>query len=232
VLGLAATAATVTVVITVVWPRSQISLVRILTVTVFIYLIFRPLAMPWSYWLSTLPFTSTEQFWIVRGPGGAIFGLLPSVVCVLLGGRFLFRMSIQEQCGGRLRPCLRDLLHGGGAAVAPSAFFLCGAAATGNGRIAWEPNWAGHGANLFSNLCEELLARGLLLRISRREGGKWFAIVWTSIVFGSMHPFGWFALGIATTAWILAWVILRSGSLWAGDIMHQGLDFVMDSLLH
>jgi hypothetical protein len=47
-----------------------------------------------------------------------------------------------------------------------------------------------------------------------------------------MHPFGWYALGIALTTWIMAWVILRAGSLWAGYVLHQGLDFFIDSLLH
>jgi len=153
-------------------------------------------------------------------------------VAVLLGGRYLFGMTLREQWNGRLRPTLRDLMYGGGAALALFALFLGGMAATGYGRVAWEPNWAGHGANLFSNLYEESLARGLLLQVTRRIGGNLFCIVWTALVFGSMHPFGWYALGIVLTTWILAWVFLRAGSLWAGYILHQGLDFFMDSLLH
>jgi hypothetical protein len=74
--------------------------------------------------------------------------------------------------------------------------------------------------------------RGLLLQVTRRIGGNCFGMLWTALVFGSMHPFGWFALGVALTTWILAWAILRAGSLWAGYILHQGLDFFMDSLLH
>src|SRR5262249_61491406 len=132
-------------------------------------------------------------------------------------------MSVREEWKRRLRPSLRDLIYGVAVSAALSAFFLGGAAATGNGRIAWEPDWAGHGANLFSNLYEELLARGLLLQVTRRVGGNWFGIVWTALVFGSMHPFGWFGLGVALTSWILAWAILRAGSLWAGYILHQGL---------
>jgi membrane protease YdiL (CAAX protease family) len=229
---MAAAAATLALVVAAAWPHRQASLVRVLAVTAFIYLIYRPLAMPWSFWLSTLPFTPTQQFWMFRGPGGAICGLLPSVVAVLLGGRYLFGVSLREQWNGRLRPGLRDLAYGGAAALAVSAFFLGGMAATGYGRVDWEPNWAGHGANLFSNLYEELLARGLLLQVTRRIGGNWFGIVWTGLVFGSMHPFGWYALGIALTTWIFAWVILRAGSLWAGYILHQGLDFFMDSFLH
>jgi membrane protease YdiL (CAAX protease family) len=201
-------------------------------VTAFIYLIFRPLCHPLSYWLDSLHLSKNAAAWVYTGPGGAIFGLLPSVVCVLLGGQYLFGVTIREQWNGRLQPRRRDLWYGGIASVAMSAFFLCGIAATGQGRIAWEPNWAGHGQNLFSNLYEELLARGLLLQVTRRTFGNWFGIFWTAVVFGTMHQFGWFALGVAATTWIFAWVILRSGSLWSGYICHQGLDFFMDSLLH
>jgi membrane protease YdiL (CAAX protease family) len=232
VFALAAAAAILAGTVAILWPRCQASLVRVLAVTAFIYLIFRPLAMPWSFWLTTFPLTPAQQFWLVRGPGGAICGLLPSVVAVLLGGRYLFGMTLREQWSGRLRPTLRDLIYGGTGALTLSALFLGGAAATGNGRVAWEPNWAGHGANLFSNLYEELLARGVLLQVTRRIGGNWFDILWTALVFGSMHSFGWFAFGVALTTWILAWAILRAGSLWAGYILHQGLDFFMDSLLH
>lgn len=213
-------------------PRLQASLVRVLAATAFIYLMFRPLSLPWSAWLATLPLTPDQQYWLFRGPGGAICGLLPSNAAVLLGGRYLFGMSIREQWNGRLTPALRDLIYGGGVALGLSAFFLGGAWASGNGRVAWEPNWAGHGANLFSNLYEEVLARGLLLQVTRRIGGDRFGMFWTALVFGSMHAFGWFALGVFLTTWILAWVILRAGSLCAGYVAHQGIDFLMDSMLH
>ena len=232
VIAMAGGAAVLAAAIALVWPRFRTGLVRVLAATAFVFLIYRPMAMPWSYWLSTLSLSRAEQYWVFRGPGGAIFGLLPSAIVVVLVGHYVFGVSVREQWNGRLRPSIRDLVYGGSAAALLSTVFLIGAAATGNGRVAWEPNWAGHGANLFSNLYEELLARGLLLQVCRRSGGNWFAIFWTAVVFGAMHPFGWFAVGVASTAWIIAWVILRSGSLWAGYFMHQGLDVFMDSLLH
>src|SRR5262249_56141449 len=118
--------------------------------------------------------------------------------------------------------------------VAVGVVGVCGGGGggMGKGRLGWEPNWAGHGANLFSNLYEELLARGLLLQVTRRAVGDRFAILWTALVFGTMHAFGWFALGVALTTWIFAWAILRTGSLWTGYVLHQGLDFFMDSFLH
>ena len=90
----------------------------------------------------------------------------------------------------------------------------------------------GHGVNAFSNLYEEILARGLLLQVARRAGGNAFAMVWTGLIFGSMHGLTWMALGFAIITWIIAWVVLRAGSLWAGWGFHQAIDMIVDSLVH
>jgi membrane protease YdiL (CAAX protease family) len=232
VLAMAGGAATLALAAALAWPGRQRELIRVLAVTAFVYLVFRPVAMPWSQWLMTLGMTPTAQYWLVSGPGGGILGLLPSTIALLLGGRYLFGMSIREQWGGRLTPAVRDLVYGGGIGVLWCAIFLGGLAISGYGRLAWEPNLARDGANLFSNLYEELLARGLLLAVTRKVGGKWFGMLWTSVVFGSMHSFGWFALGIAMTAWVMAWVILKAGSVWAGWVLHQVTDMIMDSWMH
>src|SRR5205807_196951 len=97
VIVLAAIAATSAAAVALIWPRCQTSLLGILAVTAFVYLIFRPLAMPWSFWLMTLPLGSSEQYWLVRGPGGAVCGLLPSAIAVVVGGRYLFGMSVRDQ---------------------------------------------------------------------------------------------------------------------------------------
>src|SRR5262245_64691471 len=88
--AMAAAAAVLAAVAAAAQPRGGAAAVRVLAVTAFVYLIFRPLAMPWSYWLSTLPLTPDQKFWVYRGPGGAICGNLPSAVAVLVGGRYLF----------------------------------------------------------------------------------------------------------------------------------------------
>jgi membrane protease YdiL (CAAX protease family) len=232
VLVFAGAAAAVAVAFALAWPQYQTSLLRILAVTAFVYLASKPLGIPWGAWLSALPLTNDQRYWVVRGPGGGVLGLVPTVAVVLLGGYFLFGMSLREQWNGRLTPAVRDLLYGGGAAVVVSALTLAGAAATGNGRVAWEPNWAQNGVNLFSNLYEEILVRGLLLQVARREGGKLFAIIWTGIVFGTMHQFGIPVAVMAVGGWILAWVVLRAGSLWGGWVMHQGVDVIVDSCMH
>src|SRR5262249_1045181 len=147
--------------------------VRVLAAAAFVYLSWR-LAILWINWLSTLPLSPSQEYWLYKGPGEGAVGILPSAVLVPLGGRFLFGMPLRRQCNGRLAFAWRDLLYGGGVGIALSALALACAALAGAGRLAWEPNWSGHGVNVFSNLYEENLARGLLLQVARRGGGKGF----------------------------------------------------------
>jgi membrane protease YdiL (CAAX protease family) len=212
-------------------PRVQTRLLRVLAVTTLIYLIWR-FGVPWVFWLSWLTLTPDQKYWVYRGPGGGALGQLPSAVTVLLVGRFLYGMSLREQWSGRLVPTLRDLWYGGSVGVGMSALVLGGAALAGAGRVAWEPNWAQNGVNVFSNLYEEVMARSLLLQVVRREAGDRFAMFWTGLVFGTMHGVNWFAVGVALTTWVIAWIVLRSGSLWAGWVFHQTIDVLVDSSLH
>lgn len=57
----------------------------------------------------------------------------------------------------------RDWLHGVPVAIANAALVLGLVAVVGGALVAWEPNWAEDGVNVFSNLHEEVISRGLLL---------------------------------------------------------------------
>jgi membrane protease YdiL (CAAX protease family) len=228
---IAATAALLAAAVAVTWSQCQVRLIRILAVTTFIYVVWR-LAIPWVFWLSKLPLTPEGQYWVYKGPGSGSLGLLPSAIVILVAGRFVFGLSLREQWNGRLSLTLRDLWYGGSVGVAMSLLALICAALAGGGRLAWEPNWAQNGVNLFSNLYEEILVRSLLLQIVRREAGAWVAMFWTGLVFGSMHGLTWLALSFALVTWIIAWVVLKAGSLWAGWVFHQVIDVIVDSTLH
>jgi membrane protease YdiL (CAAX protease family) len=210
---------------------SRDAVVRVLAATAFVYLCWRA-GILWEDWLATLPLSPPLRYWAYDGPGAGAIGALPSALLVLLGGRYLFGMSVRQQWNGRLSFARRDLLYGGGVGVALAGLIIAGVALAGAGRVAWEPDWSSNGVNLFSNLYEEILARGLLLQVARREGGDRFGMFWTGIVFGSMHGLTWLALAFALVTWIIAWVVLRAGSLWAGWVFHQVIDVLVDSCVH
>jgi membrane protease YdiL (CAAX protease family) len=229
-LSIAGVSAGLVAVFTAIWPRHLRQSVRVLAVTAFIYLAWR-LAIPWINWLAALSLTAEQHYWVSKGPGNGVLGLLPSSCAVLVGGYFLFGLTGREQWNGRLQFAPRDVIIGGGVGVVTSALAVASAAAAG-ASVYWAPNWAGHGVNIFSNLYEEVLARGLLLQVTRRAGGNWFGMIWTGLVFGSMHGVSWLGLGFALITWIIAWVVLRAGSLWAGWVFHQTIDMLADSFLH
>lgn len=71
-------------------------------------------------------------------------------------------------------------------------------------------------------VCEEVVFRGVLLG-GTRHLAPWRTVLLNGVVFGAFH------LSLATpirflpTAWlgiVLAWVVLRTGSLWTGILMH------------
>jgi membrane protease YdiL (CAAX protease family) len=231
IFGITAVAALLVAAFAAAFPRSITPLIRVLAATAFIYLVWR-MAIPWVVYLSKLSLTPRQHYWVSQGPGSGALGLVPTSIAVLLGGRFLFGMSAREQWNGRLSFAMRDVVYGGTVGVAMSAVALASVILTGAGRVYWDPNWDGHGVNVFSNLYEEILARSLLLQVARRAGGNWFAMIWTGLVFGSMHGISWMALGFALSTWVIAWVVLRAGSLWAGWVFHQTIDVIVDSYLH
>jgi len=74
---------------------------------------------------------------------------------------------------------------------------------------------------------EELMLRGYGLQLLSEAGGRWFAALVTGAFFGAMHAGnpGANALGIVNTAALavlLAWLVLRTGSLWIAFGYHSG----------
>jgi len=132
-------------------------------------------------------------------------------------------------------PWVRGLLAGLLFGAAPVALLAGVLAASGHASLAlahptardlvglWLPTVVGFA--LVSST-EELMLRGYGLQLLAEGGGRWFAAVVTGAFFGAMHlgnP-GANALGVVNTAVLavlLAWLILRTGSLWIAFGYHS-----------
>lgn len=71
-------------------------------------------------------------------------------------------------------------------------------------------------------VCEEVLFRGVLLS-STRDLPAWRAVLFNGVVFGAFHLSLETPIRFLPTAWlgiVIAWAVLRSGSLWTGVTMH------------
>lgn len=85
-------------------------------------------------------------------------------------------------------------------------------------------------------VCEEWFFRGLLLQSLRQKNRDWVAIVLSGLAFGLFHfvvessvaPLRFFVT--AALGMVLAWVCLRSGSLWPGILLHAINNGILTSL--
>lgn len=82
------------------------------------------------------------------------------------------------------------------------------------------------GLMLISSL-EEVVLRGYVLQLLAESSGRWIAALLTGLVFGLAHAEnpGANLLGLANTAAngvLLAWLVMRTGSLWIACGYHAG----------
>lgn len=71
-------------------------------------------------------------------------------------------------------------------------------------------------------LCEEAVFRGVLLSATRRLPA-WRAVLLNGVVFGAFHLSLEAPVRFLPTAWVgivIAWAVLRTGSVWTGVLMH------------
>ncbi|HLO04799.1 MAG TPA: CPBP family intramembrane glutamic endopeptidase [Symbiobacteriaceae bacterium] len=201
------------------------------TAILFLALRFYPV-VPLMRWIRNSVQGSPLGYWLIEGPGGGLLGQLPAAVLMLLTGRWVFGLSWADQTGARSGLSRHSWFYGAIVGVGISLVTIGLAWATGQGHLSWQFNWASAGVNLYTNLLEEIIARGMLLQVVRSALGDTPAVIWTGVVFGLMHGFGPKGLFIAALSWSLGWAVLRSKSLWGGWIGHQLSDLIIDSLLH
>lgn len=71
-------------------------------------------------------------------------------------------------------------------------------------------------------VCEEIVFRGVLLGGTRRLA-TWRVVLLNGVVFGAFHLSFETVIRFLPTAWlgiVITWAVLRTGSIWAGALMH------------
>lgn len=96
--------------------------------------------------------------------------------------------------------------------------------------------WKGGGLSVESGFIEEIMARGVILRLTWRAFGPWAAFIFSAALFGAGH-FGnpnasaWAALCIAVEAGILLGAFYAlTGRLWVSIGLHAGWNFTQGYL--
>ena len=174
-------------------------------------------------------------------PTGLLIGSVVTAVIGLAGYRGLMRLvrrrTVRELSGpGRLRELGAGL--GWGAALMVAVFAVL--AVIGSYRIAavgWDKGiLVGLAAGIMAGVGEELLFRGILLRLLEAWLGSWWALAVTAVLFGAMHlsnagatPVG--AAAIALEAGILLGACyLVTRRLWLAIGLHAAWNFVQGGI--
>ena len=169
---------------------------------------------------------------LTRGLLGMGFTL--AVTAVLL--RFVEKRPLSTVGLPSRGPWVRGMAIGLLLGAAPVALLVAVLAATGDAGVQagglsardllwpWLPTVLGL---LLVSSMEELMLRGYGLQLLAEAGGRWFAALFTGALFGAMHAGnpGANALGIVNTAAsavLLAWLVMRTGSLWIACGYHSG----------
>lgn len=96
--------------------------------------------------------------------------------------------------------------------------------------------WKGAGLSIESGFIEEIMARGVLLRLTWRAFGPWAAFIFSAALFGAGHfdnpnASSWAALCIAVEAGILLGAFYAlTGRLWVSIGLHAGWNFTQGYL--
>ncbi len=131
---------------------------------------------------------------------------------------------------------LRQVLIGFLVGSVPPCLFFLAAYKLGSAQVADAPVDAHHLftqtlpaliATLLLAFHEELLYRGYLLQVISQKSGRWMAALITGVLFGLVHagnsaanPQG--LLFTAIGGVLLAWLVMRQGSLWMAGGYHAG----------
>ena len=84
--------------------------------------------------------------------------------------------------------------------------------------------------NIFSNLYEEILFRGLVLALCLKYWNKTIGIVFTSVLFGLSHGIDEKGIFIIVISVIMGWAVVKAKNLWAGWVSHQTSDMIIDTI--
>lgn len=174
-------------------------------------------------------------------PYQGLWKLLPHVflystlaaICAAIVWFLLWRARRLEpaQLGAGRNMGTLAVLGAAGGVIAILVYFV----ATGQGgAIGWIPPdpWSLAG-NMFSNFYEEFIFRGFILAALSRALGFWPAALLSSLAWAATHtqyPLDMRAV-IAAIGVLLAWIRVRSRTIWAPYLSHMGFDIILDSLI-
>ena len=196
----------------------------------FIFTGFYCVKVSHEFVIPLLGFSDKTNSLLFYDYGNGLLGLLPLVFAILFIGKHLVKMNYNEQWSGTTNFNLASLKYGiiGGIVLASIPLIIV--ASIGQ-KFNCKVDSYRYGINCVTNLYEEIICRGLLLACCVKYWNRISSVVWTSVVFGLAHGLNEKSITIALAACLMAWVVLKAKSLWAGWTTHQLTDMIVDTFL-
>lgn len=173
------------------------------------------------------------------GPGELLVNTVAAVIAIAVYSLMVWlaegRMPRELAPGPAVGGILIGLLIGLVVFAAVMAVLI----GTGLYQFTWlgpAPMWTGSALSVQSGVIEEVMARGIILRLTWRAFGPWIAFIFSAGLFGALHLGNdnasvWAAVCIAVEAGLLLGAFYAlTGRLWVSIGLHAGWNFTQGTL--
>ena len=180
------------------------------------------------------PLAAMEDRVAKGGPGELLVNAAGALIAILVYSLMVWLAEGRRPGELAPRPAIGGILAGLAIGVVVFATVMVVLIGTGLYQFTWlgpAPAWTGSALSVQSGVIEEVMARGIILRLTWRAFGPWVAFAFSAALFGAAH-FGnpnastWAAVCIAVEAGILlAAFYALTGRLWVSIGLHAGWNF-------
>ncbi|MDO8296973.1 MAG: CPBP family intramembrane metalloprotease [Caulobacter sp.] len=186
-----------------------------------------------------VPLGFMEHYIVKGGPAELLVNAVAAVIALAI---YVLMVWLAEgRRAGELapRPAIGGVLAGfaiGVVVFATVMIVLIGTGLYSFSFIGPAPAWTGSALSVQSGVIEEIMARGVILRLTWRAFGPWVAFIFSAGLFGALHLGNdnssvWAAVCIAVEAGILLGAFYAlTGRLWVSFGLHAGWNFTQGYL--
>jgi membrane protease YdiL (CAAX protease family) len=161
----------------------------------------KPGPMPWPNWRALGASAKSTPLWsapLFFG-AGALFGVTANAI----GGLVTITVPGMQEQAQQYAERVEQMLAPGDPVVAVLAILS---------------------VSVFAPLCEEAFFRGTLLPVQREHEPTWMAILFNGLLFSLLHMNAPGALSLALLGCAMAYLTVRSGSIWPAILCHAGVN--------
>lgn len=173
------------------------------------------------------------------GPGELLVNTVAAVIAIAVYSLMVWLAEGRKPTELAPGPAIGGILIGLLIGLVVFAAVMAVLIGTGLYQFTWlgpAPMWTGSALSVQSGVIEEVMARGIILRLTWRAFGPWAAFIFSAGLFGALHLGNdnasvWAAVCIAVEAGLLLGAFYAlTGRLWVSIGLHAGWNFTQGTL--